>query len=581
MGDKQKVTLMNKELNIKIAGAAGQGMQTLGFILGKVLTRSGYHVFAIQDNESRIRGGHNFFQLRISEKAVFSMTSLVDILIALNENAFTAHQEELSERGAIIFDDEKIKVKPTKVHSAGTPLEHLALKNGGDIIYSNSVALGVAIGILKLDCVSLDNLLRDFFSHKKEIAEANSHAAHAGYDYALRHFQYKSLILPPRNPSQKIFINGHEAIALGALAAGCQFISAYPMSPATSILTYLAGKADEFNMVVEQAEDEIAAINMAIGASFSGVRAMTATSGGGFSLMVESLGLAGISETPLVVVNAQRPGPATGLPTRTEQGDLRFALHASQGEFPRIILAPATAREAFYLTIKAFHLADKYQVPVIILTDQYLADSFYTEERFDLSQIKVNRFFPSKKELNDQKPYLRYRFTATGVSPRIPPSWEEMETIADSHEHGEDGHITEDALIRSKMVEKRFKKLEEISQEMSPPLSIGSDKADLLVIGWGSIYGILKEATEYLINEGISIKMMHLQEIWPFPKKQVIAQIDKVKKWVVIENNYTSQLAGIIQEHTCRKPGGSIVKYDGRPFFFEEVLKSLKKEAAA
>jgi 2-oxoglutarate ferredoxin oxidoreductase subunit alpha len=569
---------LNKELSIKIAGAAGQGMQTVGFILGKVLTRSGYQVFAIQDNESRIRGGHNFSQVRVSEKPVYSMTSNVDILIAFDENSITIHQEELSESAVIIFDDEQIKTRPKENYAGGIPLERLSIEKGGDTIYSNTVALGAAINILGLEINTLETFLNEFFSHKKEVREANSNAARAGYDYALQHLQHKRLALTPQRPSQKMFINGHEAVALGALAAGCQFVAAYPMSPATSILTYLAEKADEFTMVVEQAEDEIAAVNMAIGASFSGVRAMTTTSGGGFSLMVESLGLAGISETPLVVVNAQRPGPATGLPTRTEQGDLRFVLHASQGEFPRVILAPATAREAFYFTIKAFHLADRYQVPVVILTDQHLGESFYTEEKFDLSAVKVNRFFPSKEEISTQKPYLRYRLTEKGVSPRIPPSWEGVEAIADSHEHQEDGHITEDAHLRSKMVEKRFKKMEGIIKEGSPPLTTGSDVADVLVIGWGSTYGVIKEAVACLVDEGHAVRLMHLQGIWPFPKGEVIKEIKKAKKWIVVENNYTSQLAGIIQEHTCLKPSGSILKYDGRPFFFEEVHKALKKE---
>jgi 2-oxoglutarate ferredoxin oxidoreductase subunit alpha len=375
-----------------------------------------------------------------------------------------------------------------------------------------------------------------------------------------------------------MFMSGHEAVALGACAAGCQFFSAYPMSPATSILNYLAPHAEKFSMVVEQAEDEIAAVNMAIGASFSGVRAMTATSGGGLSLMVEALGFAGISETPLVVVNAQRPGPATGLPTRTEQGDLRFVLHASQGEFPRVILAPNTARDAFYLTIKAFHLAYTYQVPVIILTDQYLADSFFTEERFDIPEIPTNDFLLTNEELIDEIPYLRYRFTESGISPRIPPAWRGKETICDSHEHSEDGHITEDALIRKKMVEKRFKKEEGIIKEISLPLRAGSEKSDILIIGWGSNYGLLKEVTEQLIDEGIPLGLMHFQEIWPFPKKAVLQQLDQAKRWIVVENNYTAQLAGIIQEQTGRSTGGTILKYDGRPFFFEELLAAVRKE---
>jgi len=569
---------MHRELSIKIAGAAGQGMQTVGFILSKLLTRSGYHVFAIQDNESRIRGGHNFFQIRVSEQPVFSMTGSVDILIALNEDSLTMHQEELSEKAVVIFDNEKRNITPAKKHAGGVPLERLAIDEAGDKIYANAVALGAAFGILSGDSSALDTFLKEFFSSRKELMEANSHAARAGYKHVLQHHQHKALPLSPRHPSQRMLISGHEAIALGTLAAGCQFISAYPMSPATSILTYLAGKADHYNLIVEQAEDEISAVNMAIGASFCGARAMTATSGGGFSLMVESLGLAGISETPLVVINAQRPGPATGLPTRTEQGDLRFVLHSSQGEFPRIILAPSTARDAFYLTVKAFHLSYKYQVPAIILTDQYLADSLYTEEMFDLSQIEINSFFPSNKFLNGQKPYLRYQFTETGVSPRIPPSWEGKEVICDSHEHEEDGHITEDPLIRNKMVEKRFRKLGGLSKEISPPLSFGPDNAELLIIGWGSTYGAIKETVAHLINENISIKMMHFQEIWPFPAKEVVAQINQAKKWITVENNYTSQLAGIIQEHTCHKPSDTIIKYDGRPFFYDELLNALKKE---
>jgi 2-oxoglutarate ferredoxin oxidoreductase subunit alpha len=331
-------------------------------------------------------------------------------------------------------------------------------------------------------------------------------------------------------------------------------------------------------MIVEQAEDEIAAITMAISASFTGVRSMTATSGGGFSLMVESLGFSGVSETPLVIVNAQRPGPATGLPTRTEQSDLRFVLHASQGEFPRVILAPGTAREAFYLTIKAFKLAYKYQVPVILLTDQYLADSFFTEEKFDNFPQEIDTFFPSGKELSEESNYLRYRFTETGVSPRIPPSWEGYESICDSHEHTEDGHITEDPLIRIKMVEKRFKKMESIVHELGQPLRTGPDKADILLIGWGSTYGVIKEVTELLLQEGVSISLMHLQEIWPFPEAPVRQHLEQSKRCFVVENNATAQLSNIIQEITGHIPDGNILKYDGRPFSCEELLNAVQKE---
>ena len=571
---------MNKEITIKIAGAAGQGMQTVGFVLGKLFTRAGLQVFAIQDNESRIRGGHNFFQMRVAETPVLSMVSSIDMLIALNQNAVTFHQEELSERGGIIYDSEKSKIPPSTVHGCGIPLERIALEKGGNAICANFVALGAVFAIITADFDVLDTFLREFFSSRPDSADSNSQAARAGYDYAQHQYHHFSLPLRmmKQHPPEKIFITAHEAVALGACAAGCQFFSAYPMSPATSILNYLAPRSESFSMVVEQAEDEIAAINMAIGASYGGVRAMTATSGGGLSLMVESLGFAGISETPLVVVNAQRPGPATGLPTRTEQGDLRFVLHASQGEFPRVILAPSTAREAFYLTIKAFHLAYTYQVPVIILTDQYLADSFFTEELFRISEITTNDFSLTQEELNNASPYLRYRFTASGVSPRIPPGWRGKEAICDSHEHSEDGHITEDPSTRIKMVEKRFKKEETIIKEIALPLHTGSEKSDILIIGWGSNYGLLKEVTEQLVSEGMSLSLMHFQEIWPFPKQAVIRRLDQAKRWIVVENNYTGQLAGILQEQTGRCADGTILKYDGRPFFFEELLSAVRKE---
>jgi 2-oxoglutarate ferredoxin oxidoreductase subunit alpha len=350
------------------------------------------------------------------------------------------------------------------------------------------------------------------------------------------------------------------------------------MSPATSILTYLAGKADICKIIVEQAEDEISAVTMAIGASATGVRSMTATSGGGFSLMVESLGYAGVSETPLVIVNAQRPGPATGLPTRTEQSDLRFVLHASQGEFPRVILAPGTPKEAFSATVKAFHLAYKYQLPVILLTDQYLADSYFTEEKFEIPEQEIETFFPSTEELAGEKKYLRYRFTENGVSPRIPPSWEGYETICDSHEHFEDGHITEDPLIRTKMVEKRSKKLELVADEQIQPVIIGPDNPEIVIVGWGSTFGVLKEVVESLFEEGIAIRLMHFQGIWPFSVEIAKEQLNKAKRWFAVENNHTSQLAGLIQEVTGKMSNGNILKWDGRPFFKENLLNLVRKE---
>lgn len=570
---------MHSGTTINIAGAAGQGMQTIGFLLSKVLIRNGLTVFAVQDNQSRIRGGHNFFSVRVSEKPVMAMTKSFDMLVALDRNALAAHQHELSDKTVIIYDREQMQESPGKGCACDVPLQRIALETGGNAIYSNAVALGAIIGIVRGSRGVMESTVKDYFSQRTEVAAANVSTAHAGYDYVLNHHPKISLPLSASTGnSRKMFISGHEAIALGALAAGCQFYAAYPMSPATSILTYLAGKADSFRMVVEQPEDEIASISMAIGASCTGVRAMTGTSGGGFSLMVESLGLTGIAEIPLVVVESQRPGPATGLATRTEQADLRFVMHAAQSEYPRVILAPGTAREAFYLTVKAFNIADEFQLPVIILTDQYLADSYFTEERFPLNHITNERFFSNPSLPESPGEFLRYQFTETGVSPRFPITGNHKEMMYDSHEHTESGHITEDALIRTRMMKKRFKKQEGVVSKIASPVVEGADDASLLMVGWGSTYGVLHEVTACLNTKGIHVRLMHLQELWPFPRKAVIEELSRAKKWMVIENNYTSQLSGIIREQTCLQPDGMILKYDGRPFYYDELCDDIRKE---
>ena len=570
---------MNNGITINVAGAAGQGMQTIGFLLAKIFIRSGLHVFAVQDNESRIRGGHNFFSLRVSQKPVMAMTKAFDLLVALNQHALNAHQNQLSDKTMVIVDTAVVPSGAFRGCLCDVPLQQIALESGGDEIYSNAVALGAIVAIARGSRDDMAATLRDYFSQKEKVAAANCSAANAGYDYVLKHHPALSLPLTASSDeTRKMFISGHEAIALGALAAGCQFYAAYPMSPATSILTYLAGKTNDFSLVVEQPEDEIAAINMAIGASCVGLRSMTATSGGGFSLMVETLGLTGIAEIPLVLVESQRPGPATGLATRTEQADLRFVIHAAQGEFPRVVMAPGTAREAFYLTIKAFHLAEEYQMPVIILTDQYLADSYFTEERFTLDQIIRERFF-SKAVLPDSLgALLRYGFTDTGISPRYPITGEHKEMMYDSHEHTESGHITEDAGIRTRMVEKRFKKMEGVFSKVDSPVIEGAQNASLLLVGWGSTYGVLHEVTAALNREGVPVRLMHIRELWPFPERVVLAELSQAQKWVVVENNYTAQLSGLIREKTCLQPSGTILKYDGRPFYYDELREGVMKE---
>ncbi len=570
---------MRGDINIMVAGAAGQGMQTIGAILGKVFVRGGCEVFAFQDNESRIRGGHNFFQIRLSQKPVMAGSMPIHVLVALNAESIGKHMVEMADEGVVLFDSERNEGVGEEARFLGLPLERLAVEQGGNKIFSNSVAVGATMAVLGWDFKPLENFLKEYFAAKADMVEGNIKAAQAGYDNAVKQKdKYTGPKLPPRDSERKMFLTGHEAVALGALTAGCQFMTAYPMSPSTSIMVFLAGKADDFDMVVEQAEDEIAAINMAIGASYAGIRSLTATSGGGFSLMVEAFGLAGISETPLVVVEAQRPGPATGLPTRTEQADLLFVLHASQDEFPRFILAPGTAQEAFYQTIKAFDLAEKYQVPVVLLTDQFLADSYFTEKRFDISKVKVNRHLLSEREAADVREYKRYEITESGISPRSVPSAYGFEVVADSHEHDENGHITEDARLRKMMVEKRFRKLTGMAKEISPPKQMGNPKADLLLVGWGSTYGPMAEAVEMLNGDGVPVRGLHLSELWPFPGESVSRVLQGVKKWVVVENNFTGQLARLIQMELQKKPDANILKYTGRPFTAQEIVEAFRKE---
>ena len=570
---------MINELNISVAGAAGQGLQTIGFILGKIFVRGGCQVFAGQEIQSRIRGGHNVFQLRVGDKPVNTLSMPLDLLIALDQESIDRHLSEVSPKGLILFDSETGHSGENDDRFLGLPLEQLALEKGGRTLYSNSVALGAVMAILGWDLKLLEDFLGDYFSAKPAAAEGNIKAARAGFEYAAEKASaYQGPRLEACASSGKMFISGHEAVALGALAAGCRFMSAYPMSPATGIMVYLAGKADELGLVVEQAEDEIAAANMAIGASWAGVRSMTATSGGGFSLMVEALGLAGITETPLVIVNGQRPGPSTGMATKTEQADLLFTLHAGQDEFPRAIFAPGTARQAFFDTIKAFDLAEKYQIPVIILTEHYLANAYFTEDRFDISDLEINRHLMDDKEAAALTEYKRYRLTPSGISPRLVPGAWPVEVGADSHEHDEFGHISEKAEMRTAQMEKRFRKVEPLIRDMDPPMVMGDPQADLVLVGWGGVYGSLEEAVQILIDEGTPVMGLYLTGIWPFPGDAMEEALKNKSKWAVVEANYTGQLTRLIQTELCRQPDAVIKKYTGRPFTSQEIAQSFKKE---
>ncbi len=564
------------DFNFMVGGEAGQGVQSVGFLLAKVFARGGYHVFADQDYESRIRGGHNFFRVRVSDSRIGAIAEAVDILIALNRDTIELHQGELATQGIGIFDGDKIKDTGGNGSLFSVPLEKLAEEKAGDKLMTNTVALGAAMALVDYNLDILNTILVEHFG-KGKVADSNVAAARAGYEYTQAEHKGDVRQLKPVSDAKRLLLTGNEAISLGAIAAGCKFMAAYPMTPTSSIMEYMAAKSKEFDLVMVHAEDEIAAVNMAIGAAYAGVRAMTATSGSGFCLMVEGLGLAGITETPVVIIDGQRPGPAVGLPTRTEQGDLQFVLHAHHGDFPRAVLAPATIEDAFWVTVKAFNWAEKYQLPVIILTDEHLASSYATVDPFDLSQVTIDRGLLLSEEESPLE-YMRHRITPSGISPRAFPGLGKALVVTDCDEHDEEGHLTEDAETRTAQVQKRLRKLFSLKQEISTPWLYGHKKAETTLIGWGSTCGAIHEAVDILRKEGASVNMLHLNELWPFPAEAVADVLSTAHNSYVIENNATGQLARLIKAETGRDVSGKILKFDGRPFTPAYVAEAVRKE---
>ena len=566
------------DYSIKIGAEAGGGILTIGDSLGRAFSRMGYHVFSHQDYESRIRGGHNFYQIRFSDKPVMASRENIDILIALDKASVPVHEKEVLDSGHIIYDSETLKTKYEGPRFLDIPFVKLAVDSGGSKVMANTVAVGAVLGMLGIELDLLEESLKTTFYDKgEEVINANIRAVRAGRDFAVREC-VKCAFSPAPRTEPKMLISGVDSIAIGAIASGCKFYSAYPMTPSTGIMLYLAEKAREYGIIVEQAEDEIAAVNMAIGASFAGVRSMTATSGGGFALMVEGLSLAAMTETPIVMGLGQRPGPATGLPTRTEQGELLFFLHAAHGEFPRVLLAPGTPEQAFSLTNKAFDLAEKYQIPAFIVFDHYLADSVWTFDRFDLSRLKYTDYRLRGEEFRKLPEYRRHAFTDTGVTPLGVPGDSKHLVVTDSDEHGEEGHIIEDAETRTKMVEKRLlKKLPLIQDEISPPALYGDENPDIVIAGWGSTYGPIKEAVD-ILSKNRSVALLHFAEVFPFPltgQFDYMKTLCNAKLTICVENNATGQFERLMKAETGFSFGANIHKYDGRPFLVEGLLGEI------
>jgi len=578
--------MAKNDMTFRIGGQAGQGLESSGAGFTKALARGGLYVFGLPDYMSRIRGGHNSYQIRVGESPLYSHTAEVHLLMALLPETIERHKDEIVSGGGIVYDQD-LEVDQEDLEGQGIKLFPVPLfgiaKEAGNKIMANTAALGAATGITEYDFECVASVIRDNFAKKGQlVVDTNLEVARKAYAFARERyagdFDYKleRVEAPPR-----MVINGNQAICLGALLGGCRFISAYPMTPATSIFEWLSVHAARYGLVTKHTEDEIAAILMATGANHVGVRAMTVTSGGGFCLMTEALGMAGMTETPLVVVEVQRPGPSTGMPTRTEQGDLLFVLHASQGEFPRIVLTPGSIEQCFYAGWRAFNLADKYQCPVIILIDGFLASSVRTIERadFHFEAVEINRgellTAEELDELSDD--YKRYTITETGISPRALPGHPNAVFVASSDEHDEYGNFAdEDPENRVKMVQKRLRKLEAAAEEMLAPVLYGPKEADITLIGWGSSYGAVREAVDRFNVGKDKVNFLHFADVWPFPEDKVRPLLESAKHLVAVESNATGQFARLLRAYTGVQVDDKILRFDGRPLSPEYVLNRLR-----
>jgi|UniRef100_A0A7V3RDH7 2-oxoglutarate ferredoxin oxidoreductase subunit alpha len=561
----------NDEVSIVLCGEAGQGIQTVERFLTRVLKFDGFNVFSTKEYMSRVRGGLNSTEIRVSSSSVRAYVDRIDILVTLKKGSLEHLKKRIT--GDTLILGEKLNVDDGYAF-VEMPFTQIAIEVG-DKIFSNTVAVSAIAALLGVSLETIEEYLKKFFVKKGvEVVNKNLLAATKGYELGSGLVKSgKMTVNIKRDLSIKddLIFDGASAIGLGAIAGGCNFISSYPMTPSTGILTFLSEHSKEFGIVAEQAEDEISAINMAIGAWYAGASAMVTTAGGGFALMVEGVSLAGMIESPIVINLGQRPAPATGLPTRTEQGDLLFALYSGHGEFPKIILAPGTLEDAFNLTRKAFYFADKFQVPVFIMSDQYLVDSYYNVKNVDLPKDEPERFI-----VKTSKEYRRYSLTENGISPRGIPGFGDGLVDVDSDEHDESGHITEDLDLRVKMVDKRLKKFDSIRSEIVPPEFIGSKNYETLIVGWGSTYPIIKEAVESLGDKKLAF--LSPKELYPF-HPDVKKYLEKAKKRIIIENNATAQFAKLVKVETGFDFDQKILKYNGLPFSVEEIVSELKKLA--
>lgn len=559
----------SRDFSLCLVGAAGQGIASVESILVALAKQEGYHVFATKEYMSRVRGGINSTSIRLSRDPVSSISHRTDLIIHFSKDGPAHIQDRIGESTITVADGDAIGIKA----DINVPFSTIAGEIGNRI-FQNTVAAGLVAGILNLNKEKSMRFVSDLFAAKGEsIQEKNAEAVSAGYEIGTP-LAARFHIEKPQSPTENITVSGADAIALGALAGGCDYVCGYPMSPATGVLERLAKYSLTHNIISEQVEDEIGVINMALGAAYAGARPLVSTSGGGFALMSEGISLSGMIETPVVVHLAQRPGPATGLPTRTEQGDLNLVLYAGHGDFPRLIYAPGTLEEGFLLTAKALELADRFQVPAFVLTDQYYVDTYYDVPPFSTTGISTKRHI-----IKTSGDYKRFTYAKDGISPRGVPGYGEGIVCVDSDEHNEGGYIIEDGETRVKMTDKRLKKNESLVREFIPPTRVGPATAKTVIVTWGSTFPMARDALAALAESNVanndSIALLHFSQVYPLPDLSRI--FSEGQRFIAVENNTTGQFADLLEKHSAIRFESRILKYDGRPFTVEELTERLEK----
>lgn len=568
---------MPQEFTIGIGGAAGDGLDKSGDTLAKSVSRLGLYVCAYNSYQSVIRGGHIWLRVRLGENKVYSHGDHLNLLIALNQDAVERHAREIEPGGAVLYNSDRFTCDASLLRDGVAPLPIPVKEITKDLgrllpIMQNTVALGAVCFLAGLSFDSMAGVLNDTFKHKGQgVVDQNVKILRAGFDYAKEHFV--PLVKDSWNFSgiRRPFATGNELFALGAVAAGCKFYSAYPMTPASSILHWMASHGEKCGVVVKQCEDELAVVNMAIGAGHAGVRAMCGTSGGGFALMTEAIGMAGMIESPVVVVEVQRGGPSTGIPTKTEQGDLNQVFGASQGDFPRVIIAPFDTADCFNSAVESFNLAEKYQLPVLIISDLLLSEHPETIEPGVLrSDVPIERGETLTELPSGNGGYKRYALTPSGVSPRALPGTEGGEYVSATDEHDEFGFTISDVFttppVRRKIMEKRMKKMALALKDLAPPKLEGPADAPVTLVGWGSTDGVIREARALLAAQGVHANQLQFKYLHPFHAAEATAILKRSKLMLCVEGNYTGQFARFLRAETGITVHDSILKYDGEPF---------------